>query len=118
MDYRFWIPLLLGAAVQAAIAGREELNSPRPSAGSALRRKGSERGLLAGKGVKRAGASGAVIAKTATVPGSVKLRVRAKGKKKRKLEQTGKVKLKVRVTYTPAGGDPSTQPRKLKLTKR
>ncbi len=40
------------------------------------------------------------------------------GKKKRQLNETGKVKLNVAVTYTPTGGDPSTQSRKLKLKKR
>ena len=42
---------------------------------------------------------------------------KAKGKKKRKLNETGKVKLNVAVTYTPTGGDPSTQSVKVKLKK-
>jgi hypothetical protein len=68
-----------------------------------------------GKGVKAAGA--AVISKAVSAPGIAKLTIRAKGKKKRKLNETGKVKLKVAITYTPTGGDPRTQPRKLKLKK-
>ena len=71
-----------------------------------------------GKGVKVASAAGAVISKTVTAPGNVKLTVRAKGKKKRKLNETGRVKLNVTVTYTPTGGDPSTQSTKVKLKKR
>ena len=72
---------------------------------------------LSGNGVKTA-AAGAVVAKTVTAPGDVELLIKAKGKKKRKLNQTGKVKVKPDVTYTPTGGDPSTQSKKLKLKKR
>ena len=68
-----------------------------------------------GKDVKVAGA--AVISKTVTAPGDVKLTIRAKGKKQRKLNDTGVVEVKPRITYTPTGGDPSTQSRKLKLKK-
>jgi hypothetical protein len=71
-----------------------------------------------GKAVTVAGAGGAVISKTVTAPGAVELTIRAKGKKKRKLNETGKVKVTPEVTYTPTGGDPSTQSRKLKLKKR
>jgi hypothetical protein len=74
--------------------------------------------VLSGKGVKRAGASGAIAAKRVPAPGEVELLIKAKGKKKRKLNETGKVKVKPNVTYTPTGGDPSSQSRKLKLKKR
>jgi hypothetical protein len=67
---------------------------------------------LSGKGVK------AVAAKSAPAAGKVELLIRAKGKKKRKLNETGKVKVNPKVTYTPTGGDPSTQSRRLKLKKR
>jgi hypothetical protein len=70
-----------------------------------------------GKGVKAAGA-GAVISKTVTAPGAVKLLIRANGKKQKTLSEKGKVKVKLKVTYTPTGGDPSTQSTKLKLKKR
>jgi hypothetical protein len=69
-----------------------------------------------GKGVKVA--STAVISKTVTAPGNVKLTIKAKGKKKRRLNETGKVKVKPKITYTPTGGDPRTQSRRLKLKKR
>jgi hypothetical protein len=68
-----------------------------------------------GKGVK---AARAVISKTVIARAKVKLTIRAKGKKKRTLNETGKVKLKPRITYTPTGGDPSTQARTLKLKKK
>jgi hypothetical protein len=69
-----------------------------------------------GKGVKVA--SAAVTSKTFSAPGKVKLTIRAKGKKKKKLNQTGKVKVKPKITYTPTGGDPSTQSLKVKLKKK
>jgi hypothetical protein len=69
-----------------------------------------------GKGVKAAGA--AVISKTVSAPGETQLLIKAKGRKNRKLNETGKVKLNVKVTYTPTGGDPSTQSVKVKLKKR
>ena len=71
-----------------------------------------------GKGVKVAGAAGAVSSKKVTAPGKVKLTIRATGKKKRKLNETGKVKLKPKITYTPTGGDPSTHSVKVKLKKK
>lgn len=55
-----------------------------------------------------------------TAPGSgpSQLLIKAKGKRKKKLNQKGKVKLNVAVTYTPTGGDPSTQSIKVKLKKK
>jgi len=70
-----------------------------------------------GNGVKVASVAGAVTSKTVTAPGAVKLTIRAKGKKKATLNETGKVKVKPKITYTPTGGDPSTQSKKLKLKK-
>jgi hypothetical protein len=68
-----------------------------------------------GKGVKVAGA--AVISKTVPAAGPVNLKIGAKGRKKHKLNETGKVKVKPKITFTPTGGDPSTQSKKLKLRK-
>jgi hypothetical protein len=65
---------------------------------------------LAGKGLA---AQGAVSAAS-----QVKLQVKAKGKKRRKLNRSGAVKVNAEVTYTPAGGLPNTQPRRIKLVKR
>jgi len=69
-----------------------------------------------GKDVKVTGA--AVISKTVTAPGDVKLTIRAKGKKLRKLNDTGKVEVTPKITYTPTGGDPATQSVKVKLEKK
>jgi hypothetical protein len=68
-----------------------------------------------GKGVKAAGA--AVISKAVPAPGTATLLIKAKGKKKRKLNDTGKVKLNAAITFTPTGGNPSTQSSKVKLKK-
>jgi hypothetical protein len=68
-----------------------------------------------GKGVK---ASGAAEISKAVNAGQANLTIRAKGKKLKTLNEKGKVKVSVAITYTPTGGDPSTQSRKLKLKKR
>jgi hypothetical protein len=70
-----------------------------------------------GNGAKVATAAGAMISKSVGV-GPAQLSIKAKGKKKRKLNQTGKVKLNLAITYTPTGGDPSTQSIKVKLKKK
>jgi hypothetical protein len=49
--------------------------------------------------------------------GAAKLLIKATGKRRKRLNQTGKVRLKVAITYSPTGGDPSTQSTKLKLKK-
>ena len=67
--------------------------------------------------VKSAGAAHA-SATTVNAPGAAQLLIRAKGKKKRKLNETGKVKLNLAITYTPTGGDASTQSTKVKLKKQ
>jgi hypothetical protein len=72
---------------------------------------------ISGKGVKSAGAAHA-SATTVNAPGAAQLLIRAKGKKKRKLNETGKVKLNLAITYTPTGGDASTQSTKVKLKKQ
>jgi hypothetical protein len=70
----------------------------------------------AGNGVRASGA--AVISKTVGAAGDVQLLIKAKGKKKGKLNETGKVKVTPKITFTPTGGMPRTQSRKLKLKKR
>ena len=72
---------------------------------------------LSGNGLKTAGAAGAITAMSVPAAGEVELLIKAKGKKKRKLNETGKVKVNPTITYTPTGGDPSTQSKKLKLRK-
>jgi hypothetical protein len=69
----------------------------------------------AGRGVKVA--DEATVSKQVRKPGSVKLLIKAKGRKKRKLNSTGKVKVKPKITFTPTGGDPTTEMVRLKLKK-
>jgi hypothetical protein len=52
-----------------------------------------------------------------TGPGSVELTIRAKGTRKKRLNRNGKLTLNAAITFTPSGGDPSTQFTKLKLKK-
>jgi hypothetical protein len=54
----------------------------------------------------------------AEVAGTVKLPIKPKGKAKKKLNDKGKAKVKANVTYTPDGGTPNTEDKKIKLVKR
>jgi hypothetical protein len=96
--------------------GKAKLNKKKGTATLTVNVPNPGELIGAGNGVKVAGA--AVISKTVPAAGSVNLKIRAKGKKKRKLNETGKVKVKPKITYTPTGGDPATQSKKLKLKKR
>jgi hypothetical protein len=74
---------------------------------------------VAGKGVKRASSPGAgVVSKKVSVAGQAKLKIKAAGKARGRLDSTGKVTVKAVITFSPVGGDPSTQKRKIKLRKR
>lgn len=55
---------------------------------------------------------------TAAAAGEVKLDVKAKGRARSKLSSKGKAKVKLEVTFTPTGGTPNTQSKKVKLVKR
>jgi hypothetical protein len=50
--------------------------------------------------------------------GNEKLSIKPKGKAKKKLNDKGKAKVKANVTYTPDGGTPNTEDKKIKLKKR
>lgn len=71
---------------------------------------------LSGDGVTTA--AGARVSVAVTVAGAVELLIKAQGKKRKKLKSTGKVKLSPTITYTPTGGDPTTQSTTLKLRKK
>ena len=47
--------------------------------------------------------------------GKEKLVIKPRGKAKKKLNQTGKAKVKAKVTYTPTGGEPNTESKKVTL---
>jgi hypothetical protein len=44
--------------------------------------------------------------------------VKTRGKAKKKLNRKGKAKVRANVTFTPTGGDPNTESKKIKLVKR
>ena len=68
--------------------------------------------LTAGKGLKKP------RSKNLFVAGSVVFPIAAKGKFRHRLGRTGKTTLRVNVTFSPIGGDPSTQQLAIKLKKR
>lgn len=66
---------------------------------------------LSGNGVKSQQAS-------PDAPGEIELLIRATGKKKKKLNRKGEVKINPTITYTPTGGDASSQSIKVKLKRK
>lgn len=54
----------------------------------------------------------------AEAPGVVVLAIKAKGKARKKLKSKGKAKVNAAVTFTPDGGLPATQMKKLKLVRK
>jgi hypothetical protein len=102
--------------------GRLKRNKKRGTAVLPVTVPGAGTLSLSGRGVagqqantsRAASAGGRAVASASTV----KLLVKGKGKKKKTLNETGKVKLNLAITYTPTGGDPSTQSIKVKLTKK
>jgi len=76
-------------------------------------------GLLTASGGGAAKASpGAVAAKQVPAAGKVKLVIKAKGLKKRKLARKGKVTVRPKITFTPTGGIPASEFRKIRLHRR
>jgi hypothetical protein len=67
--------------------------------------------VLGGRGVKP-------TEREAAGAGELKLPVRAKGAKKKKLRKKGKAKVNAEITFTPTGGTPDGDSKKLKLVKR
>lgn len=67
--------------------------------------------VLSGDGIRAA-------ARSIPAAGATELLVKAKGKAMRKLRESGKSKVMPRLTYTPNGGDPSSQLRVLDLKRR
>ncbi len=70
---------------------------------------------VGGKGVK--GSVSAVRAKRVKA-GKVKVVIGAKGKNAQKLSESGKVTVKPKITFTPTGGSPHTEKKKVKLRRK
>jgi hypothetical protein len=73
---------------------------------------------LTGKGVVTQRPAASAFSRQVSAAGAVKMLVKPKGKAKRKLNRTGKVKVRVAITYTPTGGSPNSQSKRLALRKR
>jgi hypothetical protein len=76
---------------------------------------------LSGTGVKSqraARVARAIGARPVAAAGPVDLKLKAKGKARKRLRKHGKAKVKVAVTYTPTGGQPNTQPLRVKLLRK
>jgi hypothetical protein len=73
---------------------------------------------LSGGGALSKVASGPAAGKAVASPGTVQLKVKTTKKKKlAKLNSTGKVQVSPTITFTPTGGDPASQTRKVQLRK-
>jgi len=97
-------------------AGKTQLNRKKGTATLAFNLPNP--GDLSGSGQGAQVSSTGAVTSKAVPAGTATLVVKAKGKKKRKLNEKGKVKLNLAVTYTPTGGEPSTQSVKVKLKKK
>jgi hypothetical protein len=71
--------------------------------------------LTASGGGAKASSPVAVAAKQVPSAGTVKLTIKAKGAKKRRLSRKGKVTVNPKITFTPTGGIPASEFRKVKL---
>lgn len=71
--------------------------------------------LTVSGGGAKASSPEAVAAKQVLSAGTVKLTIKAKGAKKRRLSRNGKVAVNPRITFTPIGGSPMSEFRKIKL---
>jgi hypothetical protein len=74
--------------------------------------------LTASGGGAAKSAPGATSAKQVNAAGTVKLKIKAKGLKKRQLSRKGKVTVNPKISFTPTGGIPQSQFRKIKLHRR
>jgi DNA-binding beta-propeller fold protein YncE len=102
--------------------GGEKLNPDKGTAKLKVRVPGPGRLTLRGKGLVKERPSG--LARVGAElgrkvkGGKVRLLVKAKGKAEKRLLRHGRAKIKGTITFTPSGGDPSTQTKRLKLKER
>jgi subtilisin-like proprotein convertase family protein len=108
--------LTLNAPDNTLAAGKPKLNKKKGTAQVPVTVGDAGQLTLTGKGVKARSAGGSASAAVAG-PGTVDLVVKPKGKTSRKLNSTGKATVKVNITFTPTGGAPNTQTKKIKLKK-
>ena len=87
---------------------RPKLNKRNGSATLTATVPGAGTLLLTGRGIKQ-------LTRLVSHAGTVKLTIKGQPGTQRSLGRTGKATVTVRVTYTPTGGDPNTQSKKLTL---
>jgi subtilisin-like proprotein convertase family protein len=108
------VSLTLNAPVNTLTTGKPKLNKKKGTAQVPVTVADAGQLTLGGKGIKTAAATKAVAV---AGPGTVKLTVKPKGKTRGKLNSTGKAKVKAKITFTPNGGAPNVQTKKIKLKK-
>ena len=110
----------VGVPNNAITLGKPKANKRNGTATLSVTVPGAGELTLQGKGVKgqRLGAVGLRVTKPVSGAGKVKLKVKAKGKTLKKLKARGKVTVKVTVTFTPTGGTPRSETKKVKLVLR
>ena len=87
---------------------RAKLNTRNGSATLTATVPGAGTLLLTGRGTKQ-------LTRVVSHSGTVKLTIKGQPNTQRRLGRTGKATITVRIAYTPTGGDPNTQSRKLTL---
>jgi hypothetical protein len=102
-------------AVHGLDVGKPKLNKDKGTAKLPVTITDPGTLTLTGKGVKTRSAPASKS--VAVNGGAVNLVVKAKGKTKSKLANNGKAKVKATVTYTPTGGSPISEKKKIKLKK-
>jgi hypothetical protein len=96
--------------------GKAILNRRRGTAILPVRVPGPGSVLLSGKGlIARSGPGSALVLGAA---GTARLAISPAGRKERALGRTGRAKIVAKVTYIPAGGDPLTKAKKIRLVRR
>ena len=91
-------------------------NKRRGTASLPVRVPGPGSVLLGGKGlIARKGPGSALVLGGA---GTARLAIVPTGRKERSLMRSGRAKIVARITYVPAGGDPLTKAKKIRLVRR
>ena len=102
----------------AIALGKVKANKANGTATLAVTVPGAGVLTLQGKGIRGQRAAGLRVAKPVSGAGTVKLKIKAKGKTLKTLKARGKVTVKVTVTFTPTGGAPRSETKKVKLVLR
>jgi hypothetical protein len=100
--------------------GKVKLNRTNGTATLTVKVPGPGTLSLGGKGLvaqRLAAPRQATLGRIVSAAGKVKLRIKPRGKATAKLNRTGRATVKAKVTFTPSGGAPSSQSKKIRLQK-